>query len=201
MIRSIVVGAAADGNRQTISTMVSQNQKVSTCFGGAVRAAGVDRSLFGKEQVRAIQRQISVYFIGRYLMISLDTVFSAGIHQDSSTFDVGIQEYFRVLDGTVYVAFCCEVYNHIRMFFFEQFVYSFTVCDAFFYKTEVRVVHNRSQSGQVTCISQAVQAYDPIIRVFFQHMENKVASDKSGTAGNNNIHNISPFGCQAPLKI
>src|SRR5699024_8429811 len=67
------------------------------------------------------------------------------------------------------------------------------VSNAFFYKTEIRIVHNRGKSRKVSCISQTVKTDDPIVRILVQHMENKVASDKSGSAGNNNSHNGSPF--------
>ena len=100
-------------------------------------------------------------------MVTFDSVFTACIHKDSSTDDVCGKEYFRVLDGTVYVAFCCEVYNHVGMFFFEELVNCLTVCDAFFHETEIRVVHNRSKSRKVSCVCQAVQTDDTIIRVFF----------------------------------
>ena len=126
-------------------------------------------------------------------MITLDSVFTAGIHKDCSTFDVGVKEYFRVLDGTIYVALRCEVYHDIRMLFLEKFVNSLTVCNTLFNKAEVRFVHNRCKSGKVSCVSQAVQAYDTIVRMSLHHMKNKVASDKSGTAGNNDCHKKSPL--------
>ena len=99
--------------------MVSQYQKVGSCLGGAVRAAGVDRGFFCKEQVRTIQRQISVNFVCRYLMITLDPVFPAGVHKYGSSFDIGVQEYFRIFNGTVYVTFSGKVYHHVRMLFFK----------------------------------------------------------------------------------
>ena len=76
------------------------------------------------------------------------------------------KENFRVFDRTVYVAFSCKVHDHVRMLFFKEFVNGFTVCDAFFYKTEIRIIHYRCESGKIACISQAVQADDPVIRVF-----------------------------------
>ena len=57
----------------------------------------------------------------------------------------------------------------------------------------MRIVHNRSQGREVSCIGQAVQADDPVVRIFVQHMKNKVASDESGSAGNDNSHNLSPY--------
>ena len=49
MIGAVVVGAAADGHRQAVGAVVSQYQKISACFGGAVRAAGMDRGFFCEE--------------------------------------------------------------------------------------------------------------------------------------------------------
>ena len=72
-----------------------------------------------EEEIRAVERQIAVYFICRYLMVTFDTIFSAGIHQNCSTFNVCIQEYFRIFDRTVYMTFCCKVYNHIWFLFFK----------------------------------------------------------------------------------
>lgn len=127
-------------------------------------------------------------------MVTLNTVFSASIHQHCSAFDVGIQEHFRILDRTVYVTFCCKVHYHIRLLFLKQFVYCLTVCNACLYKTEIRVIHYRLQCRQITSICQAVQAYDSIIRVLIQHVKYKVASNKSGSSGHDNSHNYnSPF--------
>ena len=91
------------------------------------------------------------------------------------------------------MALSCEVYHDVRMLFLEKLVNSVTVCDALLYKAEVRFVHNRCKSGKVSCVSQAVQAYDTIVRMSLHHMKNKVASDKSGTAGNNDCHKKSPL--------
>ena len=144
MIWSVVVGAAADGNRQAVGSVVSKYQKVSGCLGGAVRAACMDRGLLCEEQVRSVKRQVAVNLVSGNLMITFDAVFAACVHQHCGTDNVGVQENLRVLDGTVNMAFCCEVYNHIRMLFLKKLVNGLTVCDALFYKTEIGVVHNRS---------------------------------------------------------
>ena len=193
VIRAVVVGAAADGHRQAVGSVVCENKKVSTCFGGAVRAACMDRSFLCEEEVRSVKRKISVNLICGNLMITLDSVFTAGIHENSSTLDVGVKEYLRVFDGTVYVALSCEVYHDVRMLLLEKLVNSVTVCDAFLYKAEVRFVHDRCKSGKVSGIGQAVQAYDTVIRMSLHHMKNKVASDKSGAAGNDDCHKKSPL--------
>ena len=80
VIRTIVVGATGNGHRQAVGTVVSQNQQVSGSLGATVRRAGVDRSFLGEEQIRTIQRQVTVNFIGRNLMVTLNAVLAASIH-------------------------------------------------------------------------------------------------------------------------
>ena len=77
-----------------------------------------------------------------------------------------VEDHCRAIDLIIHNGRVGEVYNHVRMFFFEEFVNCFTVCDAFFHETEIRVVHNRSKSGKVSCVCQAVQTDDTIVRVF-----------------------------------
>ena len=100
-------------------------------------------------------------------MIACDAVFAAGVHQDGGADDIGVKEDLGILNGTVHMALSGEVYNHIRMFLLKKPVDGFPVCDALFYKTEVLVVHNRLQRGQVSRIGQAVQTDDPVIGIFF----------------------------------
>ena len=72
--------------------MVSQYQQICTCFRRGVGAAGVDGSLFGKEQVRSVQRQIAVDFVGRNLVITLDAILPASVHHNRCAEDVGLEE-------------------------------------------------------------------------------------------------------------
>ncbi len=51
--------------------------------------------------------------------------------------------------------------DHIRMLLLEELVDCFAVSDAFFYKTEIRIVHDRSQGREIAGIGQAVQTDDP----------------------------------------
>lgn len=52
----------------------------------------MNRSLLSKEQVRTIQRQVTVNFIGRNLVITLDAVLAASIHQHTGTDDICLEE-------------------------------------------------------------------------------------------------------------
>ena len=190
VIRTIVVRATRNGHRQAVGTVVSQNQQVSGCFGAAIRRAGVDRSFLGEEQIRTIQRQVTVNFIGRNLMITLDTVLAASIHQHTGTDDISLEEDTRIFDGTVNMRFCRKVDHDVRMFFFKQFIHCFAVADICLHKAEIRVIHNRCQCGQIACVGQLVQTDDSVIRILLQHVKHKVTTNKTSAAGNNNIHDL-----------
>ena len=47
------------------------------------------------------------------------------------------------------------------------------------------------QSLQVSCIGQQVQVDNLVFRILVHHVVHKIASDKSGSAGNNDLHLIS----------
>ena len=147
-------------------------------------------SLLGEEQIRAVQWQVTVYFIGGYLMVTLDTVLAASIHQNTGTDDIGLEKDTRIFDRTVNMRLCCKVYHDVRMFFFKQFIHNFAVTDISLHEAEVRIIHNRCQRGQIACIGQLVQTDNPVIRILFQHMEYKVTTNKTSAAGNNNIHDL-----------
>ena len=116
----------------------------------------MDWGLFSEEQVRTIQRQVTINLIGRNLMIALNSMLAASIHQHTGTDDVSLKENAWVFDGTVNMRFCRKVDHHVRMFFFKQLVDSFAITDIGLYKTEIRVIHNRCQRGQITCIGQLI---------------------------------------------
>ena len=79
----------------------------------------MDWSLLGEEQVRSVQWKITIYLVGRYLMVTGDTVFTACIHKHGSSHDICLKEYLRSLNRTVYMALGSEVYNDVRMLLFK----------------------------------------------------------------------------------
>ena len=143
MVRAIVVGAAGDRHRESVGSVVSENEKVSACLGGRVRAGGVERCLLCEEEVRAVQRKISVNLIGGNLMVTLDPVGAACVKQCRCSHYVCANKALRIDNGTVNMALSREVYNDIRFLFFEEIEYEFAVCDIAFYKFVVRFVLDR----------------------------------------------------------
>ena len=188
VIRAVVVGASGNRYRETISSVISQYQQICTCFRRGVGAAGVDGGLFGKEQVRSVQRQIAVDFVGRNLVITLDAIFPASVHHNRCAEDIGLEEDLRVFDRAVYVRFSCKVDNDVGLFFLEELVHALTVADVQLDKSEVRIVHHRFQCGQIASIGQLVQTNNAVVWVCFQHMKNEIGADKAGAASYDNGH-------------
>ena len=148
----------------------------------------MNRSFFRKEQVGTIKRQVTVNFVRAYLMVALDAVFAAGIHQNRRPHDVSFKEKLRIFDRTIDVRFGRKVDDHVGMFFFKQFVNCFTIADVNLAETEVGIVHHRLERRQVARIRELVNADDAIIRMCLKHMEHEVAADEPRASCNNNVH-------------
>ncbi len=165
MIRPVVVGTAANRNRQPISPVIGQHQQISRRLRAAVRTGCMNGRRFRKEQIRPIQWQITIHFIRRYLMIPLDAVFAACIHQHSCPHNIRFQENTWIFNRTVYMRFSRKIDHHIRFFFFKQLIYSLSVADIRFDKTKIRFVHDRRQRRKIAGIRQLIQTNNPIFRM------------------------------------
>ena len=143
VVRTVVVGAAGDRHRESVGSVVSENEEVSACLGGRIRAGGVERCLLCEEEVRAVQRKISVYLIGRNLVVTLNAVGAACVKQRCGSHYVCADKALRIYNGTVNMALCREVYNDIRFLFLEEVEYKFAVCDIALYELVIRLVLDR----------------------------------------------------------
>lgn len=148
----------------------------------------MQRCFLCKEQIRSVQRQISVNFVGRYLVISLYAVLSACVHKHSGALYICFEEYARVFYGAVNMAFRRKVYYYIRFFFFKKIINKFSVADIALYKAEVFIVHNRGKRRKIARICQLVQAHYSVIRIFSKHVKYKIRAYKPGAAGYYNRH-------------
>ena len=145
----------------------------------------MDRGVFGEEKIRTVQRQVAVNFISGYLMVTDIAESPAGIHHGGSSDDVRFQEDSRIFDGAVYVAFSSEIDHGIRFFLFKKLEHAIPVADIKPDETEIRIIHDRCQRGQVPRISQLIDADDPVFRMGFEMIVNEISANESGTAGNN----------------
>ena len=105
----------------------------------------MNRGFLGEEEVGSVKRQITVNLVGGNLVIALNTVLAAGVHQYLGAENVGGEEDFGVLDRAVNMAFRREVDDDIGMLLLKELVYRLSVGNAFLDKAEIRVVHHGSQ--------------------------------------------------------
>ena len=123
-------------------------------------------------------------------MITNNAIASAGIHQHGSAHNIRLQENTGIFNGAVHMTFRGKVHHHVRVLLLEQTADSLSVTDIRLHKAEMRMLHDRSQRGQIARIGELIQADNAILRMVFQHIKNKVASNKSGAAGHNNRHDM-----------
>ena len=88
------------------------------------------------------------------------------------------------------MAFRREVDHDVGLFLLKQLINSLSVANVGFDKAEIGVVHHALERRQIARIGQLVKADDAVVGILPQHMKNKVASNKSGTAGYDDRHSI-----------
>ena len=170
---------------------IGQHQQISRSLGGTVGAGGVDGGLFREEQIRPIQGQIAVHLVGRHLMIPLNAVLPAGVHQGLGTQNVGAQEQPGIFHGTIHMALRCKVHDNVGMLFLKELFHGSLIRNVRLHEAEMVILHGLIQGGHVACIGQAVQADDPILWMVLQLEVDEVAANEAGTAGDDNGHACS----------
>ena len=191
MVRSVVVGAAADRHRQSVRSVIRENEQICGRFRAAVGAARMNRCLLGEEQIRPVQRKVAVDLIGRHLMVPFDSVLAAGIHHRRRSDDIRLKEDARVLDGAVHMGLRRKVHDVIRLLFLENLIDRVAVADIRPDEAEIRIVHHRLERREIARVRELVDADDPCVRMLLQHMEYEIRSDEAGAAGHNIIHEKS----------
>ena len=184
MVRTVIVRAAAYRDGKPVSAMVREHKEIRSRLGARIRAGRMQRSALGKEQVGAVERQVAVHFVRRYLMVPLYAVLAAGVHERRRTYDVGLQKDAGIFDTAVDVALRREIDHDIRLFLGEQPIHALAVADIQPHKAEIRIVHNAFESGKIACVSEFVNADYAVTRMSLHHMEDEVAADESRAAGN-----------------
>ena len=144
----------------------------------------MQRGLLREEQVRPVQGKISVHLVGGHLVVPLHLILPADVQQHLRAHHIGLQKYPGILDGAVHMTLGGEVHHHIRAQAGEGLLHGGAVRDVRLDKSELWIIHHRSQRLQVACIGQFVHADEFVIGMRLAHMEHKVAADKAGAAGN-----------------
>ena len=86
-----------------------------------------------------------------------------------------------------------KVHHDVRLFFLKESVNALPVTNIHFYKAEIGPVHYRGKRGKITGVCQFINTHDPVFRMPVQFIENKIAPDKTSSAGHDNSHSFLHF--------
>ena len=81
------------------------------------------------------------------------------------------------------MALCCKVDNRVKAFFLKQAVDGAPISDIAVHKAQAGIVQNLPERFQIPGIGQGVETDDAAVRPVLQQIVDKIASDKTGTAG------------------
>ena len=183
LIGTVIVAATRNGHGQLVRAVVGEHKKIGARFAGRIRARRVDRRVFVEKQVRSVERQITVDFVGADLVETLNPEFAASIHQDLRSENVGFEEDPGVLDRAVHVGFRREVHHDVGSLLFKDAVDAVPVPDVGLVEDVVRVLQFFLDGGRVGGIRQRIDVYDPPLGSFFQKQLAETVADKAGAAG------------------
>ena len=167
LIRPIVIAAAGNRHRQSIRPVIRPHKKIRTCLRAAVRRARMERRLLREKEIWAIQRQIPIHLIRRHLMIPLNAILPARIHQDRRADDIRLEENLRIRNRAIHMRLRREIHDHIRMLLFKEPIDCFPVADIHLYEAEIRKTHHALQRRQIPRIRQFIQTDDAVFRMLF----------------------------------
>ena len=188
VIRTVVVGTARNCCRKSKRAVIGLYKKIRTCFRGAIGRGCMDRRFFREEQIRPIEGKIAVDLIRAYLMIADIAVLPASVHEHAGSYNIRLEENAGVFNAPVHMALCREIDYDIGLLFLKETIDTLPVADVKLTEAEVGSFHHRGQCAKIPSIGKFVNANDPIVRVFGQHVEDKIASDKTGSSSNDNVH-------------
>ncbi len=63
------------------------------------------------------------------------------------------------------MGFCRKIHNYLGLLLLKQAVYTFSVADIQLHKAEIELVHDRLQSGKISCVGQGIHTDDAVFFV------------------------------------
>ena len=147
----------------------------------------MERRGLGEKEVLPLKGQVAVHFVRRDLMEPADTVEAARIEEHAGAHDVRLEEDTRIGDGTVHMALCGEIHHHVGLFFFKQPIGEVPVRNVSPHEGEARLLPDGREGLEVPRIGELVQTDDLVVRMG-QLVIDEIAPDKSGSAGDDDLH-------------
>ena len=222
LVRPIVVGAVGHDSRHAVGIVIGPYKVVRASLAGTVWRmriilGGLIEEILAIGQVmlstgsrggerrlhpfRVRHLQGTIHLIGRDVVETLQLVplrerlpiETGSLKQAQRTHHVGAGKGERILDGTVHMAFCCQVDDTIDLFLLHELVESLKIADIHPDELVVGLILHILQVGQITRIGQLVQVNDLILRILIHEKTYHMASNETCAACNDNTsfsHNL-----------
>lgn len=193
MIGPIVVRTARDRHWQPVGAVIGEHQKVGSRLGARIRARSMQRGRLREEEIGPVEGQIAVDLVRGDLVIALDAIFAAGVHERRRAENVGLQEDARILNGTIDVALGRKVDDDIGVLLFKETEYPLSVADIQLDEAEIGFLHDARKRRKIARISEFIEADDAVIGMRLQHIKDEIAADEPRAARDKNGHLLSSF--------
>src|ERR1022692_3579453 len=157
VIRPVIVGRAGGHHRQLISEEIGARQQIRAGFGSRIRAAGIQREVFGGFERRL---QAAVNFVGGDLQVACGMVAPGGLQQGEGAAQVGFEHRAGSEDAAVHVRLGGEMHDGIRLLLAENGVHQRLVADISVDEAVTRIVRDGLQILQVARVGQLIEIDD-----------------------------------------
>ena len=189
LIGTIVVRAPGDIHRHPIGIMKCHDKMIRACLRGGVRTMRRQRRGLGKVSFRS---QCAIHLICGNLKVLLPcfpsfrlciipSLFST-LQQIDRPHYISLYEDLRIRDTTIHMTLRREVDDIIEIILGKQVFHQYFVTDISLYEDMARIFLHILQVFQIARVSQLVQIHQSNIRIFIQHVIDKVRADKTGTS-------------------
>jgi hypothetical protein len=126
LVRTVVIRAAGDDIVEAIGATIGFHEEIASCLARTIGARGIDGRIFRE---KSSIREISIDFIGRNMMESLESKCSMGIEEILRTDDIGLREKSWIFYTIIHMTLCGEVDDIGREIFLVDFLYLGSVSD------------------------------------------------------------------------
>ena len=130
-----------------------------------------------------VVESFSFEFLRQALPIKL-----CGLEEAEGAHHVGLRKGEGVFDGAVHMALGSEVDDAVDVLVLHQFVHAVEVTNVHADELVVRLIFDILEIGEVAGVGQLVEVDNPVLRVLVDKQPYHMASDESGTSGDDDVH-------------
>ena len=194
LVGAVVVRAVAGEDGQAVGVVVGTHQVIACRLARRVRAVGLVTVQFGEGRVGAGERAVDL--VGRDMeeakrvfggRLERAPVAARGLEQSEGAHHIGLDEGIGPVDRAVDMALGGKVHDGPHAMLGEEAFDQGLVGNVAVHEVVARIAFERAQILQVARVGEAVQVDDGLV-VIAQPVQNEVAADEAGTAGDKQGH-------------